>query len=67
MVLVQALATREIKTRPNLSQAEAAVKSDPFNPGNLENLRILEERAGGDTMVAYLDARISKLQSGVTR
>lgn len=48
----------------HLIAARASVKHDPFNASTLENLKSLEERSGKTQVVAYLDARISKLQAG---
>ena len=38
------------------------IRQSPFNTASLAKLRELEESRGRDTMVAYLDARLSKLK-----
>lgn len=45
-----------------LVAARREVKEGPFNARRLATLKELEEKNGGETMVAYLDARILKLR-----
>lgn len=45
-----------------ISQARTKVSRDPFNKGLIQQLRELELKAGGQTMVTYLDARLHSLQ-----
>ncbi|MEQ1877551.1 MAG: hypothetical protein ABL958_12970, partial [Bdellovibrionia bacterium] len=47
-----------------IQQARRQVAESPFNTRPLRKLRELEERAGRESMVAYLDARLSKLENG---
>lgn len=59
--------TRSQSSRPSRAQilsARQAVQQDPFNLRRIHNLKTLEEQAGGETMVAYLDARLTQLQQG---
>ena len=62
-VLIATLATGEAKPASiNLKAAEQTVKENPFNVGDIEKLISLVENAGGETMVAYLDARLAQMQ-----
>lgn len=45
--------------------ARREARENPFNVGSLRKLREIEVVRGRETMVAYLDARLMKLQSGV--
>lgn len=44
-----------------IERARRAVKDDPFDIDNIRRLRDLEAKAGSDTMVAYLDSRMSRM------
>jgi hypothetical protein len=57
------------KSKPSRSailSLRGKVRQDPFNRNLLEELRAMEDKAGGQTMVTYLDARIDSLK-GVNR
>lgn len=45
-----------------IAVAVRQARQSPFNTSDLAKLRELEESRGGETMVAYLDARMSKLK-----
>lgn len=47
-----------------IQAARRSVQESPFNTSPLRRLRELENKAGRETMVAYLDARLNKLESG---
>lgn len=48
-------------SRKTILAARHKVSRDPFNRTLLEELRRLENQAGGETMVTYLDARLDSL------
>ncbi len=45
----------------SLASAREDVRENPFDVDSLKRLRSLEAEAGGDTMVAYLDSRMTRL------
>ena len=51
----------------DLNEAREDVLRRPFNARSLQRLKQLEEQNGRDSMVAYLDARISQLKQGEAR
>ena len=51
-------------SRKQILQARAEVANDPFNTNKLTQLKALEELAGGEAMVTYLEARLLQLQDG---
>jgi hypothetical protein len=48
----------------DVQNALAQAKQRPFNVADMQKLKDLEEKRGSDTMAAYLDARMSRLQAG---
>lgn len=44
-----------------IERARRSVKEDPFDIENIRRLRDLEAKAGAETMVAYLDSRMSRM------
>jgi hypothetical protein len=61
--LLESIGQRTQKpSRSAILQARKEVKQNPFDRGLLEDLRELEVKAGGHTMVTYLDARIDSLK-----
>jgi len=62
---VKALSVSEAKPSAQIiAQARASVAQNPFNTDKIEKLKILEEKAGKITLVAFLDARLGQIQSG---
>ena len=47
-----------------LQRARVALKNDPFDKSRIESLKKLEIEKGSNTMVAYLDLRLSEMQKG---
>lgn len=57
--LTQAARVQKVNpTRKQILGARAALSKDPFNQEKLERLKALEEQAGGETMVTYLESRL---------
>lgn len=52
----------DLPTSTEVATVVKAVKEKPFNSGKLEKLRELEWSRGRETMVAYLDARLTRLK-----
>ena len=52
------------KLSQEASRATADAKQRPFNVSSIERLRRVENARGRETMVAYLDARITKMKQG---
>ena len=54
-------------SEPQVLAARREARENPFNQSSLAKLRELEMVRGRETMVAYLDARLLKLQTGGKR
>jgi hypothetical protein len=60
---VRTLAYSEAKPSTEaIAQARVSVMQNPFNAEKIERLKILEEKAGKTTIVAFLGARLGQLQ-----
>lgn len=52
----------DMPSSTEVAQVAKAVKDKPFSPNKIEQLRELESSRGRETMVAYLDARLTRLK-----
>ena len=60
--LTRAVNSEAPEVRPaSLASAREAVRENPFDVDSLKRLRSLEAEAGGETMVSYLDSRMTRL------
>jgi tetratricopeptide (TPR) repeat protein len=60
---------KEHKDRPSsgaILTARKELQQDPFNTTKIQRFRELEHEAGQNTMVSYLDARLSQMKQGNT-
>ncbi|MEK7356819.1 MAG: hypothetical protein AAB250_10240, partial [Bdellovibrionota bacterium] len=55
----------DIPSSTEVATVVKAVKDKPFSPNKIEKLRELESSRGRETMVAYLDARLTRLKGEV--
>lgn len=63
--LTQAVNSETPEVRPaSLASAREDVRQNPFDVESLKHLRSLEAEAGRDTMVTYLDSRMTRLGVG---
>ncbi len=55
---------KEKPTRDQIAKLMDAVKQEPFDEAKINELRSLEEKAGHEIFVAYLDSRLIQLKQG---
>lgn len=61
--LARILKTRGLpRLKRQITKATSVVRRDPFSLSKLKSLRTLGDRAGREILVAYIDARIEKLE-----
>jgi tetratricopeptide (TPR) repeat protein len=65
---IHALARSEAKPTPNsIEAARISVSQSPFDSEKIERFKVLEEKEGKETLVAFLGARLDQLQGGTKK